>query len=104
MKFYETVLKVKATRIDDQAGSYTYFGHRNPDDVGAYLVETKEMVPRQDGLRIYFDVKRRLEKAESIVQEAGGSIKQKMHSIGDNGNRSIVIDSEGKQIALHSMS
>ena len=104
IKFYETVLKTKATRIDDEAGSYAYFGHVEKGDVGACLVETKDMTPREDGLRIYFDVEGRLAEAESLVEAAGGSIKQKMHSIGEHGNRSIIIDTEGNQIALHSMS
>jgi hypothetical protein len=75
-----------------------------PGDVAGCLFRNESDEPSLQGPLLYFTVEGRLEQATGLVEEHGGKILQAPHSIGPHGNRSIVSDSEGNRIALHSES
>ena len=58
--------------------------------------------PSADGVMIYLSVNGRLKDAVAAVRAHGGTVQTDIHSIGQYGFRSEVLDSEGNCIALHS--
>lgn len=48
------------------------------------------------------NVNGRIQDAVAQVEAKGGSVVTPIHGIGPHGFRSIVIDSEGNRLALHS--
>lgn len=48
------------------------------------------------------NVDKRIRNAVSQVKKHGGKIVQPIHAIGPHGFRTVVLDSEGNGIALHS--
>ena len=100
--FYERILSQKIIRKKYEAGEYAYFGHSKEGEVGACLILSDTMVPRKDGFLPYFNVDERHKEAEESVEENGGTILQTKHSMGEYGFRTIILDTEGNRIALHS--
>ncbi len=58
--------------------------------------------PSTDGVMIYLSANGRLKEAVAAVRAHGGTVQTDIHSIGQYGFRSEVLDSEGNCIALHS--
>ncbi len=56
----------------------------------------------EKGLMVYFNVDGRITAATKEVTANGGTVVQDVHPIGPHGFRSIVLDSEGNRIVLHS--
>ena len=75
-----------------------------PGDVAGCLYKSDGESPSAQGPLLYFTVEGRLQEATTMAGELGGQILQAPHSIGSHGNRSIVKDSEGNRIVLHSES
>jgi len=99
-KFYRQVLDVK---IDVYGGDEPVaVMEHGPGDVAGCLFINEGDEPSMQGPLLYFAVEGRLEDATGLVEKHGGRILQAPHSIGPHGNRSIVRDSEGNRIALHS--
>ena len=73
------------------------------NSVGGCIYQSDDYTPSKDGLLVYFNVQGRLEEATTLVSENGGQVISGNEGIGEHGFRSIVIDSEGNRIALHSM-
>ena len=67
-----------------------------------FLAEGVE--PSMHGPLLYFDVEGRLDDATALVESNGGEVLEQPHSIAPHGNRSVVVDSEGNRICLHSES
>ncbi len=75
-----------------------------PGDVAGCLFKNGGEEPSAKGPLLYFTVEGRLQEATGMVEESGGQILQAPHSIAPHGNRSVVKDSEGNRIVLHSES
>ena len=75
-----------------------------PREVAGCLVRNEGEEPSMQGPLLYFTVEGRLVEATGLVKGHGGEVLQAPHSIGPHGHRSIVRDSEGNRIVLHSES
>lgn len=72
-------------------------------DVTGCLYVATDFEPCPNGVMVYFDCEGRLDVAELAAAEHGGKVLEPRHSIKPHGFRSVVLDSEGNRIALHSM-
>lgn len=101
-KFYETVFNVKLVDFPLEWGRQSAFPF---DPTGANtsgaLVEKRDMVPNESNTIIYFESEDCITE-ESRVKQAGGKIIKPKMPIGEFGFVSILIDSEGNTIGLHS--
>ncbi|MCD8538432.1 MAG: VOC family protein [Leadbetterella sp.] len=106
-KFYEEVLKIKLEDLpmpgDESGMQMRSFpgGMENPGATGA-LVKMEGMESGGGGTLVYF-VCEDCAVEESRVEGAGGRVVQAKMSIGEHGFCSMVTDSEGNVIGLHSM-
>ncbi len=100
--FYRQVLGVNIEIYG--GGAPVAVMEHGPDEVAGCLFRNEGDEPSMQGPLLYFTVEGRLTEATALVEEHGGQILQAPHSISPHGNRSIVRDSEGNRIALHSES
>jgi predicted enzyme related to lactoylglutathione lyase len=104
--FYETVLDTRLSPMDDPndaTAQMRAFG----DDVsshgaGGALVKLEYTRPGPGGSMVYFSCDD-CAVEEARVPGAGGSIVRPKFSVGDHGFVSIVTDTEGNMIGLHSV-
>jgi len=97
-RFYSKVLEAE---INEEFPGVSVFKHGS-DDVTGCLYLSDEVTPSDQGVLLYFDVSGRLDQALAAVGQYGGSIQKPTESIGEFGQRAIVLDCEGNRIALHS--
>jgi predicted enzyme related to lactoylglutathione lyase len=103
IRFYSAVLSCEVHRHEVQPGFTLGVLPHEGDSIGGCLVPSKENRPADHGVLIYLNCQGRLEAAEAAVKPSGGKVLQPKHSIAPHGFRSVVIDSEGNRVALHSM-
>ncbi len=96
--FYSAVLQ---TVIIEEYPGVAVFSHADNDVAGCLFVSDTHK-PARDGAMLYFNVSGRLEQAVAVAKENGGLVEQPPHAIGPHGYRSVLIDSEGNRIVLHS--
>ena len=102
MHFYANVLNAQfRNRADDSP--IAVFEHR-PGHVSACLFMSEQENPSREGTIIYWSVEGRLKEAEALVPGCGGTILRAVHAIEPFGHRSVILDSEGNRLALHSQS
>lgn len=106
-KFYETVLEIKLTQLPMPDGMnelkmLSFPWAENEKNISGALVKTENMRPGAGGTLVYFTCEDCSEE-ESRVETAGGKVLRAKMSIGDYGFCSIVMDTEGNTIGLHSM-
>lgn len=106
-KFYETVLDIQMVVLpipvgmnDMQMMSFPWV--ENQRNSSGALVKMEKMKPGQCGTLVYFDCED-CSLEEGRVENAGGQVLQSKMAIGDYGFCSIVMDTEGNSIGLHSM-
>lgn len=101
-KFYEAVFNVKLTDLPIEWGKQSLFpfNHESPNISGA-LVEKVDFVPGSNNTVIYFETEDNISE-EQRVEKAGGKVVQSKMSIGEFGFISILIDTEGNTVGLHS--
>ena len=102
IQFYSAVLGTEVSKVESPAGVLGILPHEK-DDVAGCIFQKEGDAPSANGPLLYFNVQGRLEEATSLVEKNGGKIVQPAHSIAPHGSRSVVMDSEGNRIALHSM-
>ena len=101
-KFYQQVLAVSIqTYGGDMPVAVMEHG---PGDVAGCLFKSDNEEPSMHGPILYFAVEGRLQEATDIAAAQGGQVIQAPQSISPHGNRSLIRDSEGNRIALHSES
>ncbi len=71
-------------------------------DVTGCLHRSGHDHPSDRGPLIYLNCKGRLDEAEAAVAPNGGKVLQPKHTIGPYGFRTVILDSEGNRVALHS--
>lgn len=106
-KFYETVLGIQmaALPFPDGMGEMQMISFpwaENEKNISGALVKMENMSPGQGGTLVYFACDD-CSVEESRVEKAGGKVCQTKMSIGNHGFCSIVMDTEGNTIGLHSM-
>ena len=103
--FYETVLGTVLSPMDDPndptAEMRVFADDFTSHGAGGALVKLEHARPGQGGSMVYFSCDD-CAVEEARVPAAGGSIVRPKFSIGDHGFVSIVSDSEGNTIGLHS--
>jgi uncharacterized protein len=104
--FYETVLATTLSPMDDPNDPTAQMRAFGDDFVshgaGGALVKLQYTKPGPGGSMVYFSC------ADCAVEEArvlaaGGTVVRSKFSIGQHGSVSIVIDTEGNMIGLHSV-
>lgn len=106
-QFYETVLDIKMSLLPMPEGMnnmqmMSFPWVENGKNSSGALVKMNNMKPGQGGILVYFECED-CSVEESRVKNAGGEVLQSKMAIGDYGFCSIVIDTEGNSIGLHSM-
>ena len=107
-KFYESVFDIKLTKMEvpeqeESPAEMLSF----PFDVETYgsggmLVKMPGFEAGVGGTLVYFNCED-CAVEESRVVENGGSVQKSKLSLGEYGYMSLVVDSEGNMIGLHSM-
>ncbi len=101
IKFYSAVLGVKVKKESFSGFKMSLLPHES-QNVLRCLCKLKGNKPSKTGPLIYLSVGARHDKAEKAAAKKGGKVLQKKHMIGPYGFRSVILDSEGNRIALHS--
>jgi predicted enzyme related to lactoylglutathione lyase len=101
-RFYTHVLGTTIERADPGM-PMGVFSHQG-DQAGGCLFQDADFRPSENGPLLYFNVNGRMDTALAQTEANGGKILQPKHAIGPYGFRSVVLDSEGNRIALHSES
>lgn len=100
--FYETVLQLTLEPLPDAGMEYFSFPmDDNRVGAGGALAKMEGMAPGGGGTLIYFTCDD-CAVEESRVEAAGGRVLKSKLSIGAYGFMSLVLDSEGNTIGLHS--
>lgn len=108
-QFYETVFATELEQLEDPTESESPMEMlafpSNMEEYGAAgsLVKIEGYPAGGQGTIIYFDCED-CSLEESRVVAAGGKIEQSKMSIGEFGFMSLIVDTEGNTIGLHSMS
>lgn len=100
--FYESILDIKVHREKFNDFEFCVLDHENGN--GGCLIPNAAEISADKGIMVYMNVNGRIKDAETKVTENGGKILQTTHQIGQHGFRSVVLDSEGNRIVLHSNS
>lgn len=106
-KFYETILDIKLTELPMPEGMgemqmLSFPWAENERGISGALVKMNDMKPGNGGALVYFTCDD-CSVEEARVESAGGKVFQSKMSIGDYGFCSIISDTEGNTIGLHSM-
>ncbi len=101
--FYETVFAIELTDLPSEWGKQSTFPyqHGGANATGA-LVEKSSFVTNESTTVVYF-VSEDCLTEEGRVKEAGGEVIRPKSSIGEFGFISLLKDTEGNTIGLHSM-
>jgi predicted enzyme related to lactoylglutathione lyase len=99
-KFYAAVLGVRVNKETFGDSSFCVIEHREGN--GGCLVPNHAEIAA-GGVLIYLNVDGRIRDAVAKVVPNGGTVIEDTHAIGPHGFRTIVLDSEGNRVALHSM-
>jgi predicted enzyme related to lactoylglutathione lyase len=106
-KFYETVLSVQMSELQMPDGmgememvSFPFI--EGASNISGALVKMEHFKPGQGGTMVYLACDDCADE-ESRVEKAGGKVLQSKMSIGQYGFCSIILDTEGNTIGLHSM-
>ncbi len=105
-RFYETVLNTKLELMSDPTDQSmqmrSFPGNMEGFGTGGTLVKMEGMPAGGSNVIVYFGCED-CAVEESRVEAAGGKIVQSKMSIGEYGFCSLVTDTEGSTIGLHSM-
>jgi predicted enzyme related to lactoylglutathione lyase len=96
--FYEAVLGWKTQEV---APGVAVFEH-DQSMTGGCLNLDPDSAPTAHGALLYYNVTGRHGEAEALVPQYGGEVLAPKHAIGPFGYRSLILDSEGNRLALHS--
>ncbi len=101
-KFYETVFAITLTNLPVEWGKQATFPFENDgaNTTGA-LVEKENFAANENNTVVYF-ASNDCTTEENRVEKAGGKIIKSKTPIGEFGFISILIDTEGNTIGLHS--
>lgn len=101
-KFYETVFNTKLVDLPIEWGKQSLFPSDDESlNISGALVEKEDMIANGNNTIVYF-VSQDCTTEEARVEKAGGRIIKPKMSIGEFGFVSILIDTEGNTIGLHS--
>jgi uncharacterized protein len=99
--FYSTVLGKEIKRQEYPGFSIGLLPSEGEETGGCLFVSLKDK-PSDHGPLIYLNVDGRLDQAEAAVVPKNGKVLEPKHQIGPHGFRTVILDSEGNRLALHS--
>ena len=102
IRFYSAVLGVLLRKEQAGRGVAMAVLPHSDTSIGGCLVQTMDARPSDGGPLLYLNTDGRLDAAVAATAIAGGTVLQPKHSIGTDGYRAIVLDTEGNRIALYS--
>ena len=100
VEFYSGVLANKVSKMEMEGCEFAILDHQ--DGNGGCLVLKPDEITPDKGLMLYLNVEGRIQDAAAKVTELGGQTLEPIHPIGPYGFRTIILDSEGNRIVLHS--
>jgi len=102
-EFYETVFNIKLVDLPIEWGKQSTFPFKNQgtNTTGA-LVEKENNVANENNTIVYFSSEDCISE-ENRIEKAGGIIIKTKTQIGEFGFISILLDTEGNTIGLHSI-
>ena len=104
-RFYETVLGVTTTKLEDPEGSSEMWAFPSDQAAGGAsgaLVRMDGVAPGGGGTLVYFGCEDCAVQAGRVAA-AGGTVARPKFPIGPYGHIALVVDTEGNMIGLHSM-
>ena len=101
-KFYEAVFEVQLTKLPAGIEMWAFPMKKEAAGCTGALVQMPGVESKMGGTIVYFHTPDCAVEQERVVQRGGKVVKPKI-SIGDYGFISLVHDSEGNMIGLHSM-
>lgn len=105
-KFYEEVLQLKLEKLSDPTDHsmdmWSFPNEMEGMGIGGSLVKMEGGKPGGSGTIVYFACED-CSVEESRVENAGGKVCQPKMSLNEYGFCSIITDTEGNTIGLHSM-
>jgi uncharacterized protein len=105
-KFYEAVFKIQLVEMSTEGmGDLQMFSFpwaENESNISGALVKMDSMPPGAGGTLVYFTCED-CSVEEGRAEVAGGKVVQPKMSLGEHGFCSIIMDTEGNSIGLHSM-
>jgi uncharacterized protein len=105
IKFYSAVLGQEVRKLSEGGMDYGLLPHQEQNASGCLVVRGDSggvpNEPSQNGPLIYLLVEGRLDEAVEAARTNGGKVLQERQQIGEHGFRSVILDSEGNRIALH---
>jgi uncharacterized protein len=106
-KFYETVLQIEMIPMQtpgelNELEMLSFPWAEGETNVSGALCKTREMKAGTGGTLVYFTCENCATETSRVV-DAGGQVLQQKFQIGEHGFCSIVMDTEGNTIGLHSM-
>jgi predicted enzyme related to lactoylglutathione lyase len=98
--FYENVLAIKVQK--ETFGEFQFAVLEHDQGNGGCLVISPETITGDKGIMLYLNVNGRLEDAVGKAEKSGGKIVEPIQAMGPHGFRSVILDSEGNRVVLHS--
>jgi uncharacterized protein len=99
--FYSSVLG-QEIKLQEYPGFKIALLPSQREETGGCLFISAKDKPSDHGPLIYLNVEGRLEEAEAAVVPKHGKVLETKHQIGPHGFRTVILDSEGNRLALHS--
>lgn len=99
-EFYRGVLAIGVEKVQADGLSFCVLQHDAGN--GGCLVPKAGEVAATAGILLYMNVDGRMGEAVGRVSALGGKVLEPTHAIGAHGFRTVILDSEGNRIALHS--
>jgi predicted enzyme related to lactoylglutathione lyase len=105
-KFYEEVLQIKMVPMQTPGGfgdleMLSFPWAQGEGNISGALCKTGDMQPGSGGTLVYFTCEDCAEET-ARVENAGGKVLQDKFPLGEHGFCSVVMDTEGNTIGLHS--
>ena len=102
LKFYRNLLNIEFQKYDKSQMEMYFFPHEDVKGAGGALVKNEHCLPSDQGVLIYFTSSTsNLNLDGKVASENGGKVLVPTMSIGEHGYISVLLDSEGNKIALH---
>lgn len=100
-RFYAAVLGVPVH--NEAFGDFKFAVIDHKDGNGGCLIVEPKNISSTGGILVYLNVNGRIRDAVAKAESQGGKVVEPIHSIGPHGYRTIILDSEGNRVALHSV-
>lgn len=103
-KFYEQIFEIKMEEMEMPGMKYAMFPYEPmKGKVSGGLAQSPMHTPGMTGSIIYLNANPDLQVVLDRVEKAGGKVTMPKTSIGQNGFMAFFTDTEGNNMALHSM-